>query len=484
VIFHDATLGCAGGPRIISNDVAIFGNDDARFLAGPPLSLTGNFDFGYQGRIRLDPGAEVTINGPVIGGSGAVTSGDAITPNGGTLRLVGGNPEFRGHLNLANSTVHITDGVALGSPSHGTSLDAGATLQLSDDVAVAAEPLAVSGGSGAARTLRSVGGSNSWGGPIALSAPLDVAVDSGTLTLSGAITSASPVMLDKLGLGDLVISPNLRIEDLNVTVSAGTLHFPANNTLAGGSRFGMLILANGAQPTASLNLHNNNLILTDAEWALMRAQIFRARNFGAWDQPGVTSSAAASNPTGSTTLGLLTGSEFLGVHGPGATFNELPVAPADTLVKYTYYGDTDFNGVIDGDDYARLDNGYNVGLGGWLNGDADLNGFVDGDDYALTDNAFNTQSGTLRIAVDFISGDDRNYAKMNTPALKKVVEHFADFGTSYGAAFLSSVPEPSAAGVPILLVATLSQRRRARGRRARIRCAGERFDNASLHSGR
>jgi hypothetical protein len=65
------------------------------------------------------------------------------------------------------------------------------------------------------------------------------------------------------------------------------------------------------------------------------------------------------------------------------------------LVKYTYYGDADFNGLVDGDDYARADNGYNTGLGGWFNGDADGNGWIDGDDYALIDNAFNTQGATL-----------------------------------------------------------------------------------------
>ena len=30
-------------------------------------------------------------------------------------------------------------------------------------------------------------------------------------------------------------------------------------------------------------------------------------------------------------------------------------------MKYTYYGDTDFNGVVDFDDYSRTDAGFNSG---------------------------------------------------------------------------------------------------------------------------
>ena len=69
------------------------------------------------------------------------------------------------------------------------------------------------------------------------------------------------------------------------------------------------------------------------------------------------------------------------------------------LIKYTYYGDTDLNGVINFDDYARVDSGFNNHGSDWFHGDFDYNGHVDFDDYALIDLAFNTQSGALRSAV-------------------------------------------------------------------------------------
>jgi hypothetical protein len=65
------------------------------------------------------------------------------------------------------------------------------------------------------------------------------------------------------------------------------------------------------------------------------------------------------------------------------------------LVKYTYYGDADFNGSVDFDDYVRTDGGFNTGGLHWLTGDYDGNGAVDFDDYVLLDLGFNTQGASL-----------------------------------------------------------------------------------------
>jgi hypothetical protein len=92
----------------------------------------------------------------------------------------------------------------------------------------------------------------------------------------------------------------------------------------------------------------------------------------------------------------VTGSQYQLINGPRGTFGNLTVAASDTLVKYTYYGDTDFNGIVNFDDYARIDAGFNNGGTTWFQGDFDLNGVVNFDDYALIDLAFNLQqSGVL-----------------------------------------------------------------------------------------
>jgi hypothetical protein len=88
-------------------------------------------------------------------------------------------------------------------------------------------------------------------------------------------------------------------------------------------------------------------------------------------------------------------SDYLSIHGAGATFAGHNLDPTMVLVKYTYYGDPDFNGLVDFDDYVRTDAGFNGGGGTWTGGDADASGLVDFDDYVLLDLALNTQNGVL-----------------------------------------------------------------------------------------
>ena len=66
----------------------------------------------------------------------------------------------------------------------------------------------------------------------------------------------------------------------------------------------------------------------------------------------------------------------------------------DVLVKYTYYGDADLNGSVNGADYAQIDHGFGAHLTGWSNGDFNYDGVVDGSDYSLIDNTFNQLAAT------------------------------------------------------------------------------------------
>jgi len=147
------------------------------------------------------------------------------------------------------------------------------------------------------------------------------------------------------------------------------------------------------------------------------------------------------------------------------TFDFRPVRLA--LGSQLKDGDTDFNGVIDFDDYSRTDNGFNTQNGAgfvqsWSRGDFDSNGVVDFDDYSLIDFAFNHQGGSLQRALAWLNGEAVD--RMDTPELKKVVEHFSEFGEPYAAAFnLAAVPEPNSVTATLAIVgAALSRRRRNR----------------------
>jgi len=76
----------------------------------------------------------------------------------------------------------------------------------------------------------------------------------------------------------------------------------------------------------------------------------------------------------------------------------------DVLVKYTYYGDANLDGKVDGTDYSRIDNSYlseqsGPSISGWYNGDFNYDGVVNGSDYTLIDNAFNSQGAQIAAEI-------------------------------------------------------------------------------------
>jgi hypothetical protein len=204
-----------------------------------------------------------------------------------------------------------------------------------------------------------------------------------------------------------------------------------------------------------INLNDNDMVVdyTNAsEAADVRTYLHNGRNGGAWNGLGIMSGSAATNPGHLTTLGSMEATEYKSIYGAGAKFHLEPIDNTCVLIKYTWYGDTDFNGKVDGADYARMDSTFNNELaqgniGGWFNGDLDYNGKVDGADYALIDSAFNAQGSTLLRMLSFLDGTNRDRGDMTAPGLQMTMLHFDQFGESYVMAALSSVPEPGCMAV-------------------------------------
>jgi len=239
-----------------------------------------------------------------------------------------------------------------------------------------------------------------------------------------------------------------------------TLNASSTATLLLGGVNAMKIDTVALNATATMDMNDNDLV-TSTSRSTVVAAIRAARNNGAWNQPGMTSSAARTQTNHATMLGVLSGAEYSSVGG-GGVFSGQSYAATDTLVKYTYYGDTDFNGKVNFDDYVRTDNGFNNHLSGWLNGDFDLNGQVNFDDYVLIDLAFNTQSGTLKRALGFLDGSDRTASGMSDPSLLKVQQHLSEFGNDYANHFLAAVPEPTMLSLAGAMASTSMLRRRRR----------------------
>ncbi len=62
---------------------------------------------------------------------------------------------------------------------------------------------------------------------------------------------------------------------------------------------------------------------------------------------------------------------------------------------YTYGGDANLTGLINGDDYFRIDSNTNTVGGGWYNGDFNHTGYLNGDDYFIIDGNITRQGDPL-----------------------------------------------------------------------------------------
>jgi hypothetical protein len=252
----------------------------------------------------------------------------------------------------------------------------------------------------------------------------------------------------------------------------GTFRFSSGrtfSTVAGYNNSGTTIVGTGGsalevngdlQNTGTIDVNGGMIVryTSTSPLPMIRAQIVAARNGGNWDMPGITSSAARAAANHNTTLGVMEGTDFQSIYGAAAPFFGFASSDTSVLVKYTYYGDADFNGRVNFDDYVRTDNGFNNHLSGWINGDFDLNNQVNFDDYVLIDLAFNTQSGTLGRAVSLLEGS--NVGNVIDPALSEVRQHLLEFGDAYRDAFLAAVPEPAEPIVAAMIGASLFRRRR------------------------
>jgi autotransporter-associated beta strand protein len=284
-------------------------------------------------------------------------------------------------------------------------------------------------------TLFSNGLANGYGG--------GMNVSGGQLTLvsPGALPALSPLIIGSTGFVNaqdhgLLAKNNIFLSSLTIASLSGTT---------------------GAW-SGKLDLANNDLYVQNGNYANILSQLKQGYNSGAWNgSGGIVSSNAAADTTHLTTLGMIlnsvngtpSGSVLYSAFDNITTSAGAAVgAPADVIVKYTYYGDTNLDGVVDGTDYARIDAAYladqtSPTATGWYNGDFNYDGVVDGSDYTLIDNAYNSQGAQLA-------------AEVATPTAE-----------ISGATATSAVPEPASLSLLVMGASGLLGRRRS-ARRSKI----------------
>lgn len=209
--------------------------------SGGTLTVNGNINNG--GFLLTVTGAGSTV----FGGAGVLSGTGGLTKTGdGTLTLSGtGVNTYTGTTTVSDGALNIRKASALGAITAGTSVSAGATLQLQGGVTFDAEPLTINGnGFSATGALVNVTGNNSWQGNIAVNSASRMLSSAGALTVSGNINAANRLTVRAAG-GDVTVSGVVNGASGLDKDGAGTLTLAgtAANTFAGATRISAGTLA-------------------------------------------------------------------------------------------------------------------------------------------------------------------------------------------------------------------------------------------------
>ena len=204
--------------------------------------------------------ASSTFGGTLADGSQALH----IVKNGtGTLEL-GGNNSFTGRILVTSGSLLVSSSQALGSPLGGTEVAPGAALILSNDVQIPLESLTLAGaGPGGSGALRNLSGSNTFAGPVTLSADSRIQSDAGRLTLSSLQpVSGSSATLTLAGIGQTAISSDLNIaalskEDSGIAFLNGNQGPNSLLQVLGGD----VMIEGSVNNTPSLSVHSGGSLL-------------------------------------------------------------------------------------------------------------------------------------------------------------------------------------------------------------------------------
>jgi autotransporter-associated beta strand protein len=411
------------------------------------VNNAGALNVGQQANVNLAAGAVWNQSGPMSLQPASTTStsvGASLIVNTGAVFSYTGSSPINltpsvnnvgfASLNISGGTLNTGQGFVNGAssyssgnsnPSNGSSailLTNGGTISLLNNVTALAttngDTMKFELGGGAGGVINTNGFNTSIGAVIsdATSGGVLTKTGTGTLTLAASDTysggtnvSAGAVIFDAPAALP-IFSP--------LSIGAGASAVAAPSTGVKNTLFvnGLSIAASASSAgtaTGLLDLTNNDLVVRGGTLGTVVSQVAQAYNHGGWNGTGgIGSSTAAGDTTHLTALGVIQNSvDQNGGAAVMTSFDGQPVNNTDILVKYTYYGDANLDGVVDGSDYSRIDAGYasqqpgftGTVLTGWFNGDFNYDGVIDGSDYALIDNAFNNQgspsSSSAAVAV-------------------------------------------------------------------------------------
>jgi hypothetical protein len=254
--------------------------------------------------------------------------------------------------------------------------------------------------------------------------PAGISVITGNHTISAPMTFATDTSLTVLPAGSkLTLSNDVIATGVTINKNGdGTAEM--KNVRAGGLELDggkLVVLHNSTANSAAtasdvksisatsgrIDLKNNALVVRGAAsggtgtlgtwngsaYTGVTGLIAAGYNGGTQDGAGiVTTESAAVAPNSLTSLAVAR-AEDAGL--AGGAFAGQSVLVGDVLVKYTYGGDANLDGIINGDDYFQIDSAFPAALHGWFNGDFNYDGTINGDDYFIIDSNFPAQGAAF-----------------------------------------------------------------------------------------
>jgi autotransporter-associated beta strand protein len=242
--------------------------------------------------------------------------------------------------------------------------------------------------------------------------------------ISGAIDGAGD--LTKVGTGSISAQ---YVRSGSVSIMEGSLVVRPNAGDTGVSRVGNISVAGGATPAAKLDLSDNDFVVDyDTTSPYQVVQSLLVAGYGSnkdWTGNGITSSTAAI-PANLGMLGIAEASA-IGV----TTFSGQTVDSTTVLVKYTYRGDANLNGLTNFDDLLIVAANYNLTGKVWTEGDGNYDGAVNFDDLLLQASAYNLTPGRSSQ----LGGAEAVYLELKAGAPWILAEAAALYPDQYAAVF-------------------------------------------------
>ncbi len=219
---------------------------------------------------------------------------------------------------------------------------------------------------------------------------------------AGAMTGTGT--LTKLGGGALTLADMTNFAG-TTTVAAGRLM--VNGPMGGAVSVhngGILVLDGATAPAGTLDVNNSAVILDYPNYGPnpapdVRQRIIAARGgtdlIGSWRGAGITSSAAAADPS-SFSVGYSVNGEL--PLGPYANFRGQSVDPSSVLIRGTRIGDANLDGVVNDDDITVVWATLGMTSGAtWGLGDFDYDGDVDDNDVTLVSALYNPSAPPVAV---------------------------------------------------------------------------------------